>query len=396
MTSESTKKSPVILHLVPTLQPSGGELQLLNNLRHFDHSKFEHIVVYLRPLAQLLPEFERLGLRVECLDPGGKSGYLRKAFRLWRFARTNRLSLIHTTNAEADKLGGLVGFLAGVPVVSTLNAIAYDDDWFKRFSGLNIWKLRYMKYTRKLALRLFVKRYNAVSAAVKNSFVNSVGLSPDRIEVIYRGVDTRRFPKRSAKKFRPTGDRVFPRILTVGRLVGEKGHRFGIDAMRAIRRGHPNAELHIAGRGHMRASIEKQISELKLDDAVKLLGRRSDIPDLLSESDIFLFTSFSEGCPNALLEAMAVGLPCVAAASDAVLEIMTDQANGLLIPPGDADAISHAVLSLADDREKAIALGDAAADLIASRFTITRSAKALEDFYSRILKLPERIPAAQG
>lgn len=387
---------PVILHLLPTLEPDGGELQLLHNLQQFSRSKFEHVVVYIRPSEELLPAFEKLGLRVVCLDPKGRSWFIKRAFKLARFLRKNNVALIHTTNAEADKLGAVAGFLARVPIAATLNSIAYDDEWFKKSSGLAIWKLWYMKYTRKFALRLFVKKYNAVSGAVEKSFGKSLGLSQKKIEVIYRGVDTKRYERRPEPRVQPGNDGAYPRMLTVGRLVGEKGHRFAIEAMVKIRQRYPNAELHIAGMGYMRDTMKKQISDLQLADSVKLLGHRSDIPNLLRGADIFVFPSLSEGCPNALLEAMAVGLPCVAAASDAVAEILTDHKNALLTELRDSSTIAEAVLSLADDREKAEALGEAAADLISSRFSIKQSAEALEKFYSQILELPERIPAKQA
>lgn len=393
MNSQASR--PTIVHLIPTIVGNGGgETQLAQNLEFLDRDRLEHIVVYIRPPSTtsyvrpsskpMMNRFERMGVRVECIDPEGKHGFLRRALRLWKFIRSNNVKLIHTTNAEADKLGGFAGFLARVPVAATLNSVGYTDEWYQSLPGVNIWKMRYMKFSRKLALRLFVDRFNAVSTIAKTSFAETLGLPEDKIDVIYRGVDLERFPERTEWPAWPRKEGPFPRILMVGRLVNEKGQRYAIDAMPTILKEFPNAHLQIVGQGYLTDSLNQQISDLGIEDAVTLSGYRPDIPQLLHDADIFLFPSLSEGCPNALLEAMAVGLPCVAAESEAAKEIITSGENGILTPLRDGDAIAEAVMSITRDPQCARRLGNAAARHIADHFSIRRATLALEDFYVRM------------
>jgi glycosyltransferase involved in cell wall biosynthesis len=130
---------------------------------------------------------------------------------------------------------------------------------------------------------------------------------------------------------------------------------------------------------------------------VEFLGYRSDIPELLAAADIFLLPSIIEGCPNALLEAMAVGLPCIASDSGPVPEIITHGRDGVLTRPRDTDAITEAVIGVAGDPECAARLGNAAAERIASAFTIQTAVGALERFYAHALEVeaPSREPSAE-
>jgi glycosyltransferase involved in cell wall biosynthesis len=254
-----------------------------------------------------------------------------------------------------------------------------------------------MKLSRKVVLRLFVRRYNAVSTFVKESFKNSLGLPPGKIDVTFRGVDRATFRRRSDQKRSVEQGGVGPRLITVGRLVGEKGQQYIIDAMPAIRREFPGARLQIAGDGYLAQTLKDRVRDHGLEGAVEFLGYRSDIPELLAAADIFLLPSIIEGCPNALLEAMAVGLPCIASDSGPVPEIITHGRDGVLTRPRDTDAIAEAVIGVAGDPECAARLGNAAAERIASAFTVKTAVGALERFYARALEVevPGREPSAE-
>ena len=384
MNASRPKQLRVVMHLIPTLSPGGGEIQLLRNIEHFDRERFDHLVVYVRPPSTLLSAFQDVGAKVHCLDPENRKPFIARVLKLRRLIRDSRVSVIHSTNAEADKLGGVAGLLTRVPVVATLNTNAYTQEWLVDNPTLNVWKLRYMKLTRKVVLRLLVRRFNAVSASVKESFEESLGLKSQTIDVIYRGVDPDKFRRRQHATFGPRPDAPFPRLVTVGRLVSEKGHKYLIDAMPMIRQAYPSATLQIVGDGYLADSLRERAQILLQDDAVTFLGYRADIPKILRDADIFVLPSIVEGCPNALLEAMAVGLPCIAADIGPVREIVSDGLNGVLTKPIDSDAIVGAVTSVASDRNRMIDLGEAATSHVTTTFTIDRAARDLEDLYSSV------------
>lgn len=139
-------------------------------------------------------------------------------------------------------------------------------------------------------------------------------------------------------------------ILNVGRLVREKGQSYLVDMMSKIN--DEDWKLVILGDGPLRESLEKQIVDLGVQDRVILQGTVTNVEEWLHKSSIFAFSSVSEGFPNALVEAMAAGLPCVSFDCDAgPRDIIDNGVNAFLIPLGDVDAFSKVVQNCINDKE---------------------------------------------
>ena len=120
---------------------------------------------------------------------------------------------------------------------------------------------------------------------------------------------------------------------------------------------------------------------------MRLLGERADARSWLSAFDIFALPSLWEGLPNALLEAMAAGLPALASGVDGVCEVITPDDNGLLVSPGDATALARALSRLAADPDLRRGLGANARSRIVSDFTLPAMIGAYADAYSAVLTL---------
>lgn len=139
-----------------------------------------------------------------------------------------------------------------------------------------------------------------------------------------------------------------PIILNVGRLVREKGQHYLIEMMANLQS--DDWKLVILGDGPLREPLQEQIDKLNLNDKVFLKGTVSNVEEWLAKSSVFAFSSISEGFPNALVEAMASGLPCVSFDCDAgPRDIINHQKNGFLIPLGDVKSFTNAVQNLIDD-----------------------------------------------
>lgn len=142
------------------------------------------------------------------------------------------------------------------------------------------------------------------------------------------------------------------KLLFVGGLQPLKGVGVLIESIAAVRRSGSSIRLEIVGRGPEEARLTSQVKELGLEDAVTFSGWVPNdlVPEKMRSSDVFVLPSFQEGMPNAVLQAMACGLPIVATAISSIPALVEDGVNGFLVPPGDMDALAAAVSRLALDR----------------------------------------------
>ena len=158
-------------------------------------------------------------------------------------------------------------------------------------------------------------------------------------------------------------------LLWAGRLDPIKGLDTLLEAVDLLRRQHPVRCL-LAGEGPERANVERLISRRDLGEVVTLLGRRSDVHRLMRTADVFVFPSRTEGMPNALLEAMAAGLPIVTTDVAGCRDLVTDGQEGLLVPPDDPPALAGSMTRVIVDRLLAKQLSDTAWHTVASHYTL--------------------------
>jgi glycosyltransferase involved in cell wall biosynthesis len=163
-----------------------------------------------------------------------------------------------------------------------------------------------------------------------------------------------------------------------------KAPKDGVTLARALRKLEPGAyRAAIVGDGPDRTAVAAE-----LGDAGELLGERDDVAEQLARADVFVLSSRSEGLPMAILEAMAAGLPVVATAVGGIPELVADGETGLLVPPGDADALAEALRRLVADPELRRRLGDAARTRVEERFSLAATRRAHVELYDRLLGIP--------
>jgi glycosyltransferase involved in cell wall biosynthesis len=196
--------------------------------------------------------------------------------------------------------------------------------------------------------------------------------------VIVHGVDVERFAI--------TPEPVPDRIVTVTRLAPQKRNDLVVEAFALIRRTRPQAELHIVGDGPDLASLQRRIVELGVEGAVHLLGRRDDVPEILSRAACFVMTSDYEGCPISVIEAMAAGLPVVATDVGGVPELVADGSSGLLVPPGAAPRVAAAVETMLADPARAGEMGHAGRAIARGRLSHERMMDAVLALYEEVAR----------
>jgi glycosyltransferase involved in cell wall biosynthesis len=208
------------------------------------------------------------------------------------------------------------------------------------------------------------------------------GCPAAKVRVIPNGVDTERFrPRRANSSLRrqlalaPDA----PLVGIVAALRPEKNHELFLQAAALVRRELPHARMLVVGDGSRRAALEALSAELSLSDAVRFLGTRHDVPELLSLVDVAVLSSHMEANPVSILEAMASEKPVVATRVGSVAETVLDGQTGYLVAPGDAAQLAQRVVSLLKDPAHAAAMGRAGRQHVLAHWSIQRMVEGYEE-----------------
>lgn len=203
----------------------------------------------------------------------------------------------------------------------------------------------------------------------------------DKLELVRMTVDADRYHPPAT----PRQHDGSVRILTVGRLVPEKGPTLLLEALRIVKDRGVDFAASLVGSGPLADELETRRRELGLEDVVTLTGPigQDRLPDMYREADIFAMASFQEGLPVVYMEALATELPVVATAIAATGELVVDDVTGRLIPPGDAVALADALEDLARNPEKRARLGRAGREAVVAQFTPATAGPAAARFFDR-------------
>jgi glycosyltransferase involved in cell wall biosynthesis len=373
-----------VLYLIDTLEIGGAESSILEIASRL--KEWRPIVISIYEGNTLKPRFEKAGIKVYSLNIEQKFGISFGLKQMGNIIKNETPDLIHATLFRAEQFSRKLGPKYNIPV---LNSFVNDSYSSERFNSIPL--------KQKLALHLYktVDRYTApkadafmsITSAIIPSNTKALGLSPRDIEVIYRGRDIEKFRKKSEDQalnlsqcFETTT------ILTVSRLLKRKGYMESIKAMVKVVKKYPKLQYLIAGEGHDRPFFENLIKELNLEDNVKLLGNRNDIPGLLKSADLFLFPSHYEGQGGALVEAMIMGTPILASRIPVIEESVKDNYSARLFELKNSDDMANQILWALDHPEEMKQLGVNARKEAVKRFEIEKVARQHEMLYNRILE----------
>jgi glycosyltransferase involved in cell wall biosynthesis len=168
-----------------------------------------------------------------------------------------------------------------------------------------------------------------------------------------------------------SANRPIKRLIAVGRLDEQKGFATLLHVFSRLRDSHPDWRLKIIGEGELRGALENDIAKLNLAEYVELPGRTHDIKNELLQSDVFVLSSMYEGFPNALLEAMSVGVPCVAMdCPSGPREISEDGKVAVLVPLGDEQALHDALEMVMQDVQLRVRLANAGRESVLKRYSL--------------------------
>jgi glycosyltransferase involved in cell wall biosynthesis/GT2 family glycosyltransferase len=352
--------------------------------RNHDAERFPVMIGSIVPAGPLQKAMGESRTPTFSLSAANRWRYPIATLRLARLLRREHVAVLHAHCFDATFVGLIAARLARVPFVFTRHHSDHNVRLGKR------WHTRIDAWCAKHAEHVI-----AVSEATRRVMTSVEHVPDDQVTVIYNGMEPLREPEAAdvERLRRDLGLAKKKVCLMLARLHEEKGHRFLLDAIPEIQaRAGPIVVL-IAGDGPDRAALEAEVQARGLDETVRFLGRRDDVPELISLSSVVVLPSLAESFGFVVLEAMSLGTPVVAAATGGIPELITDQDNGLLVPPADSRSLADAISRVIENPQLARGLTERGKDCVAA-FSFDRMIRGYESVYAAILAARRPEPAS--
>lgn len=361
-----------ILYVIRSLNIGGSEKHLFNLVRHLPRNQFSCHLFSLESEGDLIELFKNAGVSIYSTDL--KEGEIHRApwkvpasgFNLLQIINTIRPDIIHAFLPLSTFLAALGGWVHKVPLIVTSRR------------GLSTYQDRHrvLKYLDRMANR-WSHFVTVNSQAVWDDVACRNHIDTSKLIRIYNGVDTRLFEKAQSDRLLTRKELgLSPRqnaIICIANLIGYKGHHDLVRAARIVVDKLPETTFLLVGEDRgIRKDLEQKVKSLRLENHVKILGLRIDIPQLLSASDLSVSASHEEGFSNAILESMAAGLPIVATDVGGTPEAVIDGETGWLVPPKQPMLFAEKIMDLIEDPEKARCWGKRGKERTQKHFTMEK------------------------
>ncbi len=368
------KRGPLrVMFIITSMQVGGAETLLVELVRRMNRGRFLPELCCLKApgplgemLAQEIPVHHDLIRRKTDVSV------------LWRLAgllKRRHIDAVVTVGA-GDKMfwGRLAARLAGVPVVaSALHSTGFPDR---------------VQFANRLLAPL-TDAFIAVAEPQAKHLAAHEGCTAAKVRVIPNGVDVERFrPGEPSREFRaeldlPEGT---PVVGIVAALRPEKNHELFLRAAVRVLDAAPRARFLIVGDGPQREELESLAQSLNVAHAVRFLGMRKDVPELLSLIDVLALTSHIEANPVSILEAMAAGKPVVATRVGSVDRAVQEGRTGYIVSPGNEEELASRLIKLLGSRAEASTMGRAGRQFVVEHASIERMVAGYEDLLAGIYR----------
>jgi glycosyltransferase involved in cell wall biosynthesis len=355
----------------------GAEGQLLKTLARLNSAEFEAFVVLSRQAGERHDRLVALPIvQGVTVLRNARQSVIEKAFTLGGIAKAVQPDVIHSWLWYSNFLCGLAhrfALLSHLPLI-----VSQRGDYHARYGRLRLWLTEKVIYARA---DVILTNAHRIADNLRARYPKR------RILAIRNIIDLPDYPSPS---FASLEDRLrrgeqgeVKRIVSVGRLSLEKGYRFLIEALNGLS---VEFTATILGDGVLKPELCRLINQHGLSDRIGLPGFSEDVFPILSNADLFVLPSLHEGSPNALIEAMAVGLPCIASSVGGVLDLIEDGQSGLLVPSADSEALKTAIHRVLTDQTLAEHLAKNAQLKIREMFNSNTSIQELEAVYRECLQ----------
>ena len=371
-----------VLQFIGSFNQGGSERQAVSLTRLIQtEGNFDVFLATLNKEGVLLDEVNGLGLpEIEefKLTSFYNVNFVKQLRRCASYLRENKIDIVHSHCFYANIFGMAAATLAGVPV-----RVASKRETGKMRTAAQ-------DFVEKLAFG----RADAIvvnAAAVRDHLIQN-SIEPEKIRIIYNGLDFSRFSNSNPNRLRvfesyglPADENI--RFVT---LVANLRHAVKnvpnlLRAARIVTAKFPDAHFVIAGEGELESDLKSMASELGLNGNVHFIGRCTDVPALLDISDICVLTSTAEGFANSILEYMAAGKAVIATNVGGAAEAIVDGETGYLIPSGDDPALAARLIELLENGQKAETFGTEGKRVVTERFSQNAQLTATLKLYDELL-----------
>lgn len=352
-----------VLYVITTFGGGGAESQLFTFVSNAKSHGITPIVCVLRESGSMITRFNEMGINYFILHT---RSVLKHIWATVKIASDQRVSIIHAHMLYSGLIARVAGLFCDVKVVVTEH-------------GLGIWKRKPVVLVDRMTAFL-VDRFVYVSQASCNIRLKREKRAKKLVAVIPNGVIGQ-----GSDDIVEIVEKQTYVIGTVARLAYVKRLDILLHAFSQLCENMDNVRLEIIGEGHCRSELYRICQEFKIVDKVKFLGWQDNVISCIKKWDIFALTSEREDCPVSLLEAMSVGLPCVASSVGGIPEMLSDGC-GILIEDLDAHGFSHAFETLIMDLQLRRSLSDAAVKRVKSQYTIDKIIEKNRKLYMELIE----------
>jgi glycosyltransferase involved in cell wall biosynthesis len=294
--------------------------------------------------------------------------------RIYRLLKKERVDIVHTHHFTQLFYSLLPAKFAGAKIVHT------EHEYYS-----------YLESPRSRVLiklfSYFCDRFTVVGPEVADYFIRNIGIPKDRISIVPNGIDVRKF---DVKPDGVRGELGIPKdeviFATVSRLEEEKDHRTLLNSFKLAAQQHPRIKLLIIGDGSLQNELQAYAHQIGVSDKVLFLGKRSEIPRFLSETDVFVLSSIREGLPLSIMEAMAARKPVISTDVGSIRNLVHQKSNGLLVPAGDQNMLADAMVCLIQSPKLREEMGDRGYETVSKSFSLVQMMERYQDIYYSLLR----------
>jgi len=363
-----------ILHCIDTTGPGGAETVFIDLITRLPADKYRAVVV-IRGKGWVYEELLRRGVVPVILDAKGSfnGSYLAA---LCSLIRREQVSLVQSHLLGSNVYCALAGLLTRTPVVTTFHG------------SVDIGERERFKWLKFAAINAGARCVVAVSEDLRIDILERTPLKADKTRVIYNGIDTSAFQRPRSDRLRQQFGWAEDEIIigSLGNIRPAKGYDILLRAATLLEKTQYSCRFVIAGqgKGELYEGLLQLRKELCLEDRVQFLGFTDDAAEFLSNLDLFLSTSISEGLPLSAIQAMVAKVPLIATRCGGYEELITDRENGWLVAVSNPKAIADAIAEIAAAPGKQTSLAEQASKHAIETFDLSVMLARYETIYDAL------------